>query len=212
MTVTLQRPQKPWNGKYHWTVDTFYRAIAAGVFDEPNRLELIRGELWEKEIVNPPHAAVTGRIARLCRRLFEPEFTVCEEKPIHIDSDGEPIPDITVVTGTPETYETRHPAPEEVRLIVEVADSSVTRDTQDKALLYAQAGIHDYWVSLVNERQLLVHRNPTSNGYAGDPLRLRAEDTVSPLFAPNVIIAVADLLPRGDAAGTPAAQEEASSG
>lgn len=36
MTVTLPKLQKPNDGKYHWTVDTFYRAVAAGIFDEPN--------------------------------------------------------------------------------------------------------------------------------------------------------------------------------
>jgi len=182
-------------GRFHWTVDTFYRAIAAGVFDEPSRLELIHGDLLEKETVNPPHARVTERIARLFRVRFEPGFWVLEEKPLHLASDGEPIPDVQIVNGAPEQYEDHHPTGEDVRLVVEVTDTTVERDTVEKVFLYAQAGIADYWVSLINNRELLVYRNPTPDGY-GEPQRLRHGDNVTPLFAPDVTLAVADLLPR----------------
>jgi Uma2 family endonuclease len=165
------------------------------VFDEPNRLELIHGDLREKEKVNPPHAIATVRTARRFRTLFEPSCCVREEKPVHLDFDGEPVPDVLVAEGNDESYAAQHPAPQNVRLLVEVADSSVTYDTGDKAFLYAHAGIADYWVLLVNPRELLIYRNPTPDGYRGEPQRLHESDIVSPLFAPDVTIAVADLLP-----------------
>ena len=193
--VTPPQSQPGDNGRYHWTVDTFYRAIAAGVFDEPNRLELVWGDIWEKEKVNAPHAYLTEDVAHLFRTLFEPKFWVREEKPFHIASDGEPVPDIHVVTSDARQNRTRHPAAHEVLLVVEVADTSVERDTGEKALLYAQAGITDYWVSVVNQEVLLVYRNPASDGYP-EPQRLRSGETITPLFAPDVTIAVADLLPR----------------
>lgn len=186
-------------GRYHWTVDAFYRAIDAGVFEEPNVLELVRGEIWKRDKMNPPHATVTTRIARRMRDLFEPNFCIREEKPIHLAFDGEPVPDVLVANGSHEDYEERHPVSENIRLLVEVADTSVDRDTREKALLYAQAGIPDYWVVLLNARQVLVHRQPTPEGYP-DPRRLLEDDTVTPLFAPDVTIAVADLLPRRAAA------------
>lgn len=182
-------------GRYHWTVDTFYRAISVGVFGEPNRLELIRGDIWEKEKGNPPHARVTERIARLFRALLEPRFWVLEEKPLHLAFDGEPMPDIQVVVGSPEDYEDRHPTSDDVRLVVEVADASVERDTGEKALLHAQAGILDYWVPLINQRELLVYRDPTPDGYDA-PQRLTEADFINPRAAPDVVIAVRDLLPR----------------
>lgn len=182
-------------GRFHWTVDTFYRAINAGVFDEPERLELINGEIRQRMSMNPAHAALTERIARRFRALFEPRFWVREEKPLRISFDGEPEPDILVVTGSADDYEERHPTPEVVRLLVEVADSSADYDTGEKAALYAQAGIPDYWVTLVNQRVLVIHRDPTPDGYAST-IRLREGDVVTPLFAPDVTIAVADLLPR----------------
>jgi Uma2 family endonuclease len=182
-------------GRYHWTVDTFYRAIAAGVFDEPSRLELVKGEIWDRDVMNPPHATVTARIAQRFRALFEPRLFVREEKPLYLDFDGQPVPDVLVVNGGLDDYAQRHPGPDDVCLVVEVTDTTVERDTVEKALLYAQAGIADYWVALLNDRELLVYRNPTQDGYS-EPQRLRNGDVVAPLFAPNETIAVADLLPR----------------
>ena len=75
------------------------------------------------------------------------------------------------------------------------ADASVERDTGEKAFLYAQAGITDYWVSRLNQRQVWVYRNPASDGYP-EPLRLGETDSISPLAAPEVVIPVRDLLPR----------------
>jgi Uma2 family endonuclease len=189
-------------------VNTFYRAIAGGVFDEPKRLELVNGELWEREPVNPPHAALTRRILRLFRNLFEPGFLVVSEQPLHLTNDGEPVPDVYVAIGSEEDYEDRHPTSEEARLVVEVADSSVERDTNEKSLVYARAGIQDYWVSLVGARQLLVYRNPSSEGYP-EPLRLNEYDTIRPLSAPEVEIPVHELLSRASVAAGPAPDQGA---
>lgn len=198
-TPTLTRPVAGRNGRFHWTVDTFYRAIGAGVFDEPKRLELVNGELWEKEPVNPPHAALTRRIFRLLRRLLEPTLLVIMEQPLHLTNDGEPHPDVYVAVGSEEDYETRHPTSEEARLVVEVADATVERDTTEKALLYARAGIPEYWVSVIPTRELRVYRGPTPDGYP-EPTVLRDGDTVHPLAAPEIEIAVGELLARPTAA------------
>lgn len=190
--ATITQPA-PSTGRYHWTVEAFYRAVAAGVFNEPNRLELVKGGLWKRES-SPAHAFVTEDIARLFRRMLEPAFLVREEKPIYIASDSEPVPDVMVVEGSADDYETRHPTPADARLLVEVTDMTVGRDTVEKVRLYGTAGVPEYWVVLLNPREVLVYRNPTAAGYP-DPLRLRDGDNVSPLAASSVMVAVSDLLP-----------------
>lgn len=178
-----------------------YRAIDAGVFDEPKRLELVHGEIWEKEVVNPPHSLITEVIARLLRALLEPMFWVREEKPLHITLDSEPLPDVAVITAAARTeMPARHPNATEAQLVIEVADATLARDTNEKARLYARAGIADYWVVDVNGATLLVFRDPVAaNGddatYQAQT-RLVAGDVIAPLCAPDAIIAVADLLPR----------------
>ena len=193
-TATLTKPNiAASNGNFHWTVEKLYRAFDANVFDEPKRIELVEGSLWEKEKVNPPHANTTERIARRFRATLEPAFQVREEKPVSLSADTEPIPDVAVVIERNHEYSQRHPGSQDILLLVEVADSSVERDTGEKALLYARAGIADYWVSLVGMRQLWVYRNPTENGYA-ETLRLDENDTISLLAAPDVEISVRALL------------------
>jgi hypothetical protein len=79
------------SSRFHWTVESFYRASDSGVFDKPKQWELISGELWRRDEVNPPHAFTTRKIGRLMRRLFEPTYLVQEEKPIHLDQNSEPM-------------------------------------------------------------------------------------------------------------------------
>ena len=192
---SLVKTEKAEKYRFHWTVDTFYRAVDAGVFDEPKRLELVSGDLWEKELMNPPHAVVTDRVARLFRRLFEPQFIVREEKPLHLADDTEPLPDVLVTAGVPEDYERRHPSQADAQLVVEVADATLERDMGEKARLYAGAGIADYWVCDLNGGIVHVFREPTPSGYASHT-RHGAGESIAPLCASNVAVRTGDLLPR----------------
>lgn len=178
---------------YHWTVDTLYRALDAGVFEHPERLELIHGEIIEHMGQNPPHSSLASEIADMLRAAFPSRHAIREEKPIHIASDGEPIPDVCVVVGKQSDYRDHHPAPQDVALLVEVADSSVAYDLGEKALLYAQAGVTDYWVVLVNEATFVRHRGPALEGYK-EVTRLAGGDTLSPLAAPEAVWTVNAML------------------
>lgn len=183
------------SNRFHWTVDTFYRAVDAGVFDEPKRLELIYGDLREKETVNPPHATTTSRIAQQMRGLFQAQFCIREEKPVRLGNDTEPLPDIAVVVGVNEDYELRHPNAQDTLLLIEVADTTADYDTGEKARMYARSGVNDYWVVLVNRRELLVFRTPTPDGYES-VAHLTEVDSVALLAAPDITVSVRDLLPR----------------
>jgi Uma2 family endonuclease len=70
--------------------------------------------------------------------------------------DSAPQPDVAGVKVR--TYRDRHPLPDEVLLLIEVADSSVDSDCGEKAALYAAAGIQDYWVVSLPERLIHVFR------------------------------------------------------
>ena len=191
--VTLEAPPgTPAVGGHHWTAEEFYRAASAGQFVDPDRLELIHGRLIRKMQGNR-HANLTTRLSRRLRRALDPPLFAREEKPIHIDFDGEPIPDFMLTYQ--EEYAGRHPEPQDVALLVEVADTSVESDTGEKALLYAQAGVADYWVVLAEASAILVHRQPTLEGYQS-VTRLSGDNTLSPLVAPDVAWTVSGLLDR----------------
>ena len=179
--------------EYHWTVDSLYRAIDAGVFQEPKRLELIHGRIIENMGQNPPHASTRRRLARLLRQMLEPRFYVCDENPLRISFDGEPTPDIIVVTGKEGDYDERHPTPKEVILLVEISDTTAAYDLGDKSQFYAQSGIVDYWVVALAKRQIVIHRDPSPDGYRSVTI-VGMEESLAPLMASDALLSVHDLL------------------
>ncbi len=203
MTTALLEKQKEEAAKgqadavpYHWTVEKFYRAAEAGEFGDPGRLELIHGRIQEKMPEGGRHTGLRRRIARRLRAALEPHCFVCEECPLRIAFDGEPIPDILFTRE--EDYGDRHPTPADVVLLIEVSDLSLEYDLGGKALLYAQAGILDYWVVLVKNGTIVVHREPSPEGYK-KTVRLTGEDTLSPLAMPGVVWTIHELLESNEA-------------
>lgn len=105
--------------------------------------------------------------------------------------DSELVPDIAVVPGKPEDYREAHPS--SALLVIEIADTSLEYDRTVKAGVYANAGIPEYWIVNLVERVVEVYREPTQTGYRSVHLTT-AEESISPLFEPNLRIDVKGLL------------------
>ena len=181
---------------YHWTADALERATEAGVFDHPERLELVHGRIIENMPQGGPHTGLRRRIGRRLREAVEPIAFVCEECPLRLALDGEPVLDIMLTRKA--DYGDQHPTQEDAVLVVEVSNSTMAYDLGEKAVLYAQAGIQEYWVVLVSENAVVVHRDPTPSGYSS-VIRLAGEDTLSPLAAPGAVWMIDTLLGRENA-------------
>ena len=144
-----------------------------GIIRADDNLELLGGWLVEKMGKNPPHSATMGRL----RRLLEPFVTAGRllriQEPISL-SISEPEPDVAIVRGADEAvFSRRHPAANEVLLVVEVADSSIERDQKTKKFIYAEAGIPFYWIVNLNDRRLEVYGDPS--GPIAEPDYRRSE-------------------------------------
>ncbi len=101
--------------------------------------------------------------------------------------DAQPEPD--VVWAEAKSYARRRPQPDEVLLLIEVADSSLSYDLGEKCQLYAEAGIRDYWVVDIPSRLIHVFRDPNSGGY-GTRHGLAANEEISPLPVENISLPV----------------------
>ncbi len=201
MSVTLSPPletAEQVTQEHHWTVEEFYHAYEAGEFGYSKRWELIQGRIVEKMPLGPPHASLADIIAQMLRDAMQPSFIVREEKPVHLAFDSELVPDVTVARGARADYSHHHPGPEDAVLLVEVADTSTAKDLGEKAQLYARAGIIDYWVVLVNEAEVVRHRQSLPGGYQG-VVRLAGADTLSPLAMPQARWTINELLGRTEA-------------
>jgi Uma2 family endonuclease len=150
-----------------FTVDQFRRMIAAGVFEADQNIELIEGKIIAVPPQGPRHAARTRRLLKI---LLAQGFTLDEvlhENPVLLNNDSECVPDITLVecnSADPE-FEREHPVPEQLLLVIEVSDTTLTFDLLTKSRLYAAAGIREYWVVDLNNRQLFVHAVPENGQY-----------------------------------------------
>ncbi len=173
-----------------WTCAEFHRFGDMGVF-EGRRAMLIDGVILEQGPMNPPHAVTLGLVTEALRATFGVGWRFRIQSPLVLGLNLDPKPDLAVIAGTPRGS-SGHPTTAD--LIIEVADSSLDYDTNEKRLLYARAGIRDYWVVDINGRRLLVDRDPRGGDYTTQQA-LGPADAVSPLAAPAATVRVADLLP-----------------
>jgi Uma2 family endonuclease len=158
-------PPTPWAPPdiYRITVDEYERM--AGTLED-DRVELVDGYLVTKMTQKPPHVwAVEATDDSLSALLPRGWFTR-EEKPVRIPAFDEPQPDLSVIRGTRDDYLARHPEPQDVALLVEVADSSLDRDQGQKLSAYARGRIPVYWIVNLVDRQVEVYSDPVGGGYA----------------------------------------------
>lgn len=127
------------------SVEQYHRMVTAGILMDGDPIELLEGWLVPKMTKHPPHELAAGCTNDALSELVGPTWHVKSQGPIST-ADSEPEPDISVIRGQRRDYADRHPAPAEVGLVVEVADSSLERDRGWKKRIYAAAGIPTYWI------------------------------------------------------------------
>jgi Uma2 family endonuclease len=182
-----------------WSREDYERMIEAGIFAPGERVELIDGEILEMSPQKSPHSTGVSLTAETLRVAFGEGYHVRTQMLLALDPYSEPEPDIAVVRGSPRDYRDAHPS--SALLVVEIADSTLTFDREQKGSLYARAGLADYWVLNLPERRLEVYRDPMPMPQARYGWGYRvvqhyaAEESLSPLAAPLARITVAELLP-----------------
>jgi Uma2 family endonuclease len=180
-----------------WTREEYYRLGEQGWFVN-QRVELIDGEIVEMSPQTPEHFLAIERVRRVLENAFGNQFWIRIQGPVTKGEFSEPEPDVCIVKGPPEAY-VDHPT--QCALIVEVSKSTLIFDKTSKQSLYASMNVQDYWVLDLENRQLLVHRQPVDDVAARFGRRytkvdaVPAEGHVSPLEKPEAKLAVSDMLP-----------------
>ncbi|MCB1191345.1 MAG: Uma2 family endonuclease [Leptospiraceae bacterium] len=124
-------------------------------------MEFIKGILIEKMTIKPIHSYITGIFADIFPPLIPDGFHLRKAEPITLQ-DSEPEPDIAIVSGVKKDYIIEHP--KTAIFIVEVALSSIYID-REKANIYAEAGVREYWICDLNFFKIEVYKHPTISGY-----------------------------------------------
>jgi Uma2 family endonuclease len=160
LPVAYRSPAVPTDYIWRLSVDQYHAMIRTGILTGDDPVELLEGWLVVKMPQNPPHRAAVRLIQQALERIVPGNWYVDTQAPI-TTAESEPEPDVVVVRGDTRQYLNRHPGPQDLALIVEVADTTVQRDRLLKKRLYALAGIPVYWIANLAECIFEVYTDPS---------------------------------------------------
>ncbi|BCV20804.1 Uma2 family endonuclease [Moorella sp. Hama-1] len=177
-----------------FTVDEYYQMARAGILGEDDRVELIEGEIIEMVPIGTRHAACIRRLLHIFSTKIGDNALVDTQNPLRLGQKSEPQPDLMLLKLRDDYYATSHPRPEDVLLLVEVADTSVAYDREVKINLYARGKIGEVWLVNLQTHQVTAYRLPSPSGYI-EAKEYERDDHIAPLAFPGLNIPVRDILP-----------------
>ncbi|WP_233258222.1 Uma2 family endonuclease [[Phormidium] sp. ETS-05] len=176
--------------KRKFTIDQYHQMAENGIFAPSDRLELIQGEIIEMSPIGSRHAAWVDRLNQLFNRRLPESTIVRVQNPISLgDNQSEPQPDITILAPRSDFYLNAHPQPQDILLLVEVADTSADYDREVKIPLYAAAGITEVWLLDLGAEIWEVYRQPTAAGYQ-EMQQLPPGSSIAPLSFPEIMLTI----------------------
>jgi Uma2 family endonuclease len=146
-------------------VEDYHRMGEAGILGPELRTELIDGEVVEMPPIGHPHAGTVKLLANLLKERLGTAVVVSVQDPVWLNDYSEPLPDIALLRPRADYYRNSHPTPDDVLLLIEVADTSVAYDRDVKLPRYARAGIPEAWLVDLGSRRLTVCRHPVGDAY-----------------------------------------------
>ena len=180
--------------RHVFTIDEFARMGEAGVFAEGERVELIDGEVREMAPIGPSHAVVVNLLAEQFITRLAGTAYVSIQSPIRLGRHTEPQPDLAVARRRLDAYGAGHPEAGDVLLVVEVADSSLRYDREEKVPRYGRAGIPETWLVDLAAETVTVYAGPGPDGYTDEHLYRRG-DTIVSATVPEIELLVDEMFP-----------------
>lgn len=176
-----------------FTVDEYHRMVAAGILGEDDRVELLDGQIVEMTPIGPAHAGCVKRLNRALSRGLGDAVTISVQDPVVLGDYAAPQADIAVLRARADGYGHRHPQPDDVLLLIEVADTSLDRDRREKIPLYARAGIVETWLVDLPGDGIDVYREPSPEGYH-DVRRVTRDGMLTAVLLPGLDLAAGEVL------------------
>jgi Uma2 family endonuclease len=167
---------------HRFSIDDYEAMEESGLITRADRVVLLDGLLVKKMTEGPRHATVKHRVYRALEGVLPPGWHARMESPVRLPSpvnrQSEPEPDVAVVRGEINTYEQRHPGPEDAALVVEVARRSLAVDRKGMAR-YAYHGIPVAWLVNLRNDTVEVYTGPSGPskkpGYADTEVKRRGD-------------------------------------
>lgn len=177
-----------------FSVEEYEKLVETGVLTEEENVELIRGEITEMTPIGRKHADSVNRLNRIFSKELGDQVLVSVQNPLRIEPESEPEPDIVLFEYRDDLYEETHPGPEDVLLIVEVAQTSQELDREQKIPLYAENHVQETWLVDLEEKQIEQFRTPSGDTYK--EIRIyEPGDSISPSACSELEMSVNRILP-----------------
>ena len=162
--------------------------VEFGAFQD-ERIELLEGWLVEMSPIGPPHSSTVQKLTALLVPALVGRAGVRIQLPYAASESSEPEPDVAVVPLA--DYDTAHPS--QAYLVIEVAQSSLTRDRGLKRSIYARSGVPEYWIVNLVDKSIEVYSNPADGDYTSNRCVAHSE-SVSPSRFPEISLRVASIV------------------
>ncbi|NCO75182.1 MAG: Uma2 family endonuclease [Cyanobacteria bacterium] len=146
-------------------IEEYHQIINIGIFKEDYTIELIKGEIFEMSPVGFKHASCVNKLNQFFSLQFGHEVIISVQNPIKLNNNSEPQPDLVLLKPREDFYGTQHPTPDDIFLLIEVADSSIEYDRNVKLPIYAESKIQEVWLIDLNQNFLETYKNPEANYY-----------------------------------------------
>ena len=178
--------------RQRFSVSDYHKMRDAGILTADDRVELLQGEIIEMSPINSEHASTVDFLARELILQIGKKAIVRVQNPIRLSDYSEPEPDLVIARFTEDRYRAAHPSAEDVCLVIEVADSSLNQDRVLKYGLYAAAGIPEYWIINLADRQVEVFKRPANDEYASHNILLPPAHLI--FESHRIVVPLSDLL------------------
>lgn len=183
-----------------FTVEQYLALVEAEELTEADRVELLEGVIVAMTPSGIRHSSGVARAVGALFRAVGDRAVIRPQLPLRVGSWSLPEPDVAVLPGTLEDYDSRLPS--EALLVIEVSETSLATDRLSKARIYASSGVHEYWIVNLRENVVELLRDPDSvTAIWRDRRVARPGETIAVAAFPDAAIRVDDLLPRGDSPG-----------
>lgn len=176
-----------------FTTDQYEKMIEAGVLTEDDRVELLRGEIVNMAPIGLRHSRCVAYLDETLGDKLGKSALVWPQNPVRLANNSMPEPDLTLLRRRGDFYGTARPTAEDILLLIEVADSTLSEDRLLKVPLYAEAGIPEVWIVNLIEDVVETYTNPVKGAYT----RVRTlgrDEMISPQAFPNAEISVNDIV------------------
>ena len=188
---TRPRPAQP--EPYKFDVHQYHALAEAGILTKEDRVELINGEIVVMSAIGTEHMATVDASSMFWVPAVDGRAIVRIRGSVRLDEWNEPQPDVTLLKPRDDFYWHRMPGPDDVLLIIEVANTSLRYDRQVKLALYARFGVPETWIANIQARTIEVYSNPVDGEYT-ERRNFQHGQTVTPAAFPDIALPVSDVI------------------